>query len=403
MDVSAKASKKEKRRLEGLKEGSGKDRSGKGQLVSKKDGRGPAAAALPVAARKAALAAVQTAAEVQAVPVERTKRATLEKDDEPTKRKKDKTETLDADGRSTEAAVIVEGDIDSEGEEGAGERDEPELTLEEVEERCGRTMHKDPGDEAESAIAEGRRVYIANLPFSASDVQVRACFRGEITSIHWLTSRTMGFRGTGFLIFRSAAEAEAAVALTGSQLGGRAFTVDLAASTRPAPGSCVFVRNLPSEEWSLESVRRIFGSCGPILAIRLPKKGKAAIRFKDAASARAAAARDGEDRNGKKVRVLPANELADPGSGPEVERRRHRSGAAASVNAAAHTAGAQQPRPSPGEAEYRSAHAMRGGPRERAHSRQRRPRQTAAAAQGLQPAAGSSALAELRSRAVAEP
>lgn len=391
MDASAKASEKEARNQKGG--GVCKDKSGKKHSLgslSKKDGRGSTPAALlPAAARKAALAAVQTAAEVQAVPPVGKKRSSAENEDCESAQRKQKVKTLGAGGRSTEVAVILDGSIDSEGEEGAGETEDAEPTLEEIEERCGRTMHKDPCDEAESAIAEGRRVYVANLSFTASDAQIRELFRGQITSIHWLNSRTLGFRGTGFLTFRSAAEADAAIALSGSKLGGRAFTVDLAAPTKPEAGSCVFVRNLPSEEWSLESVRRIFSPCGPILAIRLPKKGKAAIRFKHAAAAAAAAARDGEDRKGKKVRVLPTEELMDPGTGAEAERRRQRSGAAASANAAAHAAGAHS-RPSLGEPEYRSAHAMRGGPRERAHSRQRRPRQPAAAPEGLQAAAAGS-------------
>jgi len=83
----------------------------------------------------------------------------------------------------------------------------------------------------------------------------------------------------------------------------------LAVGTAPEAKSCVFVRNLPNEEWKLEAVRRIFSPCGPILAIRLPKKGKAAIRFKTGEAAAAAAARDGEERAGKKLRVLLTSEV----------------------------------------------------------------------------------------------
>jgi RNA recognition motif-containing protein len=390
MDAPPKASKTEKKGTERKEKRDGTDKSSKKHSrlgsLSKKDGRGSGPAiAVPAGARKAAIAAVQTAAVVQPVHPEGQKRSMAENGgSEPAKRKKVKTPPP-----CTDQAVILDGDIDSEGEEGAGETEAAELTLEEVEERCGRTLHKDPCDEAELAIAEGRRVYVANLPFSTSDAQIQECFRGQITSIHWLTSRTLGFRGTGFLTFGSAAEADAAVALSGSRLGGRTFSIDRAAPTKPDAGSCVFVRNLPSEEWSLESVRRIFSPCGPILAIRLPKKGKAAIRFRHAAAAAAAVARDGEDVEGKKVRVLPADGLTDPETEAEVERRRQRSGAIASANAAAHAA-ATHSRPLTGEPEYRSAHAMRGGPRERAHSRQRRPRQAASAPEEAQVAAAGS-------------
>jgi len=183
----------------------------------KKDGR---EFAVETAARKAAMAAVTTAAEVQPAHVakaKKEKRAKPEGDaDELLKPKKKEKKEAGVSGE----AVIVEGDIDSEGEEGGGE-EAAKLTIEEAEARAGRTMHKDTREEADAAIAEGRRLYIANLPFSTSDAELRECFKGEITSIHWLTSKALGFRGTGFFTFSSAAEAEAGVLLSGSKLGGR--------------------------------------------------------------------------------------------------------------------------------------------------------------------------------------
>ncbi|EOD12515.1 hypothetical protein EMIHUDRAFT_120096 [Emiliania huxleyi CCMP1516] len=293
-------------------------------------------AALPASARRAAQSAVVTAAEVRKRPREETLSAKAPKLPEPPEH----SPAADA----SEAAAA----------------DQPKPSLEEAEAAAGRTMHKDSREAAEAAITQGRRVYVSNLPFSTSDEWVRTSF-SAVESIHWIAAKGSGFRGSGFLTFASAEAATEAGLLR----------------LRPLAASCVFVRNLPAEQWSLEAVRRIFEACGPPAAIRLPKKGKAAIRFKTAAAAAAAAARDGEEIGGRKValnpvRVLLTSALADPEAEAEEARRRARGGAAAAAR--------QEQLPAPptlGEPGYRSSHARRGGPRERAHSRQRRPRRTA--------------------------
>jgi len=306
-----------------------------------------AAAGLPASARRAAQSAVVTAAEVRKRPREETLSAKAPKLPEPPEH----SPAADA----SEAAAA----------------DQPKPSLEEAEAAAGRTMHKDSREAAEAAITQGRRVYVSNLPFSTSDEWVRTSF-SAVESIHWIAAKGSGFRGSGFLTFASAEAATEAVSWSGSEVGGRPITVELALGTAPLEQSCVFVRNLPAEQWSLEAVRRIFEACGPPAAIRLPKKGKAAIRFKTAAAAAAAAARDGEEIGGRKVRVLLTSALADPEAEAEEARRRARGGAAAAAR--------QEQLPAPptlGEPGYRSSHARRGGPRERAHSRQRRPRRTA--------------------------
>lgn len=336
--------------------------------------------ALPMAQRRAAMAAVTTAASVQpaapsAEKVKRKRAMLKEEAGEAKVKKTKKAKKAETEAgakkakRDTEEAVIIDGEIDSEGEEGADEAEE--LTLDEIEERAGRTRHRDSAVEVEAAISSGRRVYVANLPYSTSDEQIIDLFDGHIASVHWIVPKA-GFRGSGFLTFLTAAEAAAAVAKSGCSLGGRVVSIDMAAATAPEAESCVFVRNLPAAEWSLAAVRRAYAHCGPILAIRLPKKGKAAIRFKSADAAAAAAARDGEERGGKKVRILLTSSIADPGAKVEAEMRRSRPRPAGAAEIP------QQPAvPAQGENGYRSSHDRRGGPRERAHSRQRRPRQGA--------------------------
>ena len=85
----------------------------------------------------------------------------------------------------------------------AAAADQPKPSLEEAEAAAGRTMHKDSREAAEAAITQGRRVYVSNLPFSASDEWVRTSF-SAVESIHWIAAKGSGFRGSGFLTFASA-------------------------------------------------------------------------------------------------------------------------------------------------------------------------------------------------------
>jgi len=73
-----------------------------------------------------------------------------------------------------------------------------------------------------------KRIYVGNLPFSASDEEVRELFAeyGTVESVHMVTERDTGRpRGFGFVEMSSGGD-EAIRALNNHEMGGRNLTVN---------------------------------------------------------------------------------------------------------------------------------------------------------------------------------
>ncbi len=73
-----------------------------------------------------------------------------------------------------------------------------------------------------------KRIYVGNLPFSASDDEVRAKFEefGTVEEVHLVTDRDTGRpRGFGFVEMSAGAD-EAIQALHQTDMGGRALNVN---------------------------------------------------------------------------------------------------------------------------------------------------------------------------------
>jgi RNA recognition motif-containing protein len=73
-----------------------------------------------------------------------------------------------------------------------------------------------------------KRIYVGNLPFSASDDEVRELFAeyGTVDSVHMVTERDTGRpRGFGFVEMSSGGD-EAIRALNNHEMGGRNLTVN---------------------------------------------------------------------------------------------------------------------------------------------------------------------------------
>ncbi|MPZ98975.1 MAG: RNA-binding protein [Dehalococcoidia bacterium] len=90
--------------------------------------------------------------------------------------------------------------------------------------------------------SEGRsvRLYVGNLPFSTTDEDLRQLFEthGELVSANVVRDRDTGrSRGFGFVEFSSDDAAQAAMsALDGTDMGGRALTVNEARERRSGFG-----------------------------------------------------------------------------------------------------------------------------------------------------------------------
>lgn len=73
-----------------------------------------------------------------------------------------------------------------------------------------------------------KKIYVGNLPFSASEDQVRDLFsaHGDVTSVAIITDRETGRpRGFGFIEMESGAEA-AIETLNGTEMDGRSLNVN---------------------------------------------------------------------------------------------------------------------------------------------------------------------------------
>lgn len=85
------------------------------------------------------------------------------------------------------------------------------------------------------------KLYVGNLPFSASDDEVRALFEDAgctVTSVNLINDRETGRpRGFGFVETSSAEDAQKAIqALNGTDFGGRSLTVNEARSREGGGG-----------------------------------------------------------------------------------------------------------------------------------------------------------------------
>ena len=72
-------------------------------------------------------------------------------------------------------------------------------------------------------------IYVGNLPFSATEEQVRDLFaaHGEVQNVKFVMDRETGrFRGFGFVQMEDSGAAAAIEALDGKDFGGRALKVN---------------------------------------------------------------------------------------------------------------------------------------------------------------------------------
>jgi cold-inducible RNA-binding protein len=86
-----------------------------------------------------------------------------------------------------------------------------------------------------------KNLYVGNLPHSTTEAELRTLFEphGAIDKVSVVTDRETGrARGFGFVEMTNAGEAEKAIAaLNGTQLGGRALTVNEAKPKTDRPKS----------------------------------------------------------------------------------------------------------------------------------------------------------------------
>jgi RNA recognition motif-containing protein len=83
-----------------------------------------------------------------------------------------------------------------------------------------------------------KRIYIGNLPFSATEEEVRELFEeyGKVNSVNLITDRDTGrFRGFGFIEMEDADAVSAIKSLNGQDFGDRPLRVSEARDRQQKP------------------------------------------------------------------------------------------------------------------------------------------------------------------------
>jgi RNA recognition motif-containing protein len=113
----------------------------------------------------------------------------------------------------------------------------------------------------------GNRLYIGNLPFEATEKQIRQVVEGgtrKVTSVKIVTERETGrSRGFAFVDLENADQAQTAIAeLNGQDFGGRALVVNEAEDKGPKSGAG-FRSAFADKAHAKEHVKGGFGLRGP--------------------------------------------------------------------------------------------------------------------------------------------
>jgi RNA recognition motif-containing protein len=85
-----------------------------------------------------------------------------------------------------------------------------------------------------------KTIYVANLPFTASEAEVQSLFQkhGTVHSVKLITDRETGrFRGFGFVEMDDQTASQAIEALNGADFGGRNLQVNEARERKPRPNT----------------------------------------------------------------------------------------------------------------------------------------------------------------------
>jgi nucleolin len=187
------------------------------------------------------------------------------------------------------------------------------------------------GDAApvDNSEQESRSIFVGKLSWNVDNDRLAQEFAecGEVVSAHVQMDRNTGkSRGFGYVHFTTADAVQKALAMSGTEIDGRAINVDV--STPPdktrtrenrakafgdnasPPSSTLFIGNLAFSVVE-DSLWEVFGEYGDVKSIRLPedrdtgnKKGFGYVEFSDIEAAKKAyEACQGQEIDGRAIRV----------------------------------------------------------------------------------------------------
>jgi RNA recognition motif-containing protein len=115
----------------------------------------------------------------------------------------------------------------------------------------------------------GNRLYVGNLPFDATEKQIRSFVEAEgrkVMTIKIVADRETGrSRGFAFVDLENADQVQQAIAdLNGKDFGGRALVVSEAQDRGPMKGGSGFKSAFADKTHAKEHVKGGFGSRGPM-------------------------------------------------------------------------------------------------------------------------------------------
>eukprot|EP00931_Biecheleriopsis_adriatica_P115332 TRINITY_DN91138_c0_g1_i1.p1 TRINITY_DN91138_c0_g1~~TRINITY_DN91138_c0_g1_i1.p1 ORF type:complete len:619 (-),score=199.56 TRINITY_DN91138_c0_g1_i1:46-1875(-) len=237
--------------------------------------------------------------------------------------------------------------------------DDPETEADPDEADQGEDHQGHPEEEASADAVSATAVFVANMPYLATEQQLREFFEqhngtDKVETVRMHMTVAGKAKGTAVVSFADATAAKAAVALSGELLGDRELLIKAdergggkgkakgkgkgktkgkskARSSTATPeqdARSVIVKNLAFNA-SEANIGELFAGCGDINAVRIAKdsrsgrpKGFAVVEFSSEASLKEALARSGRELRGRAVRVeaVWTGEELDPSWVSKVEK-----------------------------------------------------------------------------------
>ncbi|KAI8604798.1 hypothetical protein EDD21DRAFT_190666 [Dissophora ornata] len=216
-------------------------------------------------------------------------------------------------------------DDEEDSKETSAASSDSESNKRKTEEVAAVSVKKTKTDDA-AAPAASANVFVGGLSWNVDNDWLRTEFAecGEILDVRVITDRDSGrSKGFAYVEFANAEGANAALALAGKEIDGRAIRVDLSESRPKKEAGAKSFNNAPTGDASdtlfvgnlsfnatEDDIRGAFAECGEIISIRLPTdretgqpKGFGYVQFSSVDEAKAAIAWNGSELAGRPCRL----------------------------------------------------------------------------------------------------
>jgi squamous cell carcinoma antigen recognized by T-cells 3 len=218
----------------------------------------------------------------------------------------------------------------------------------------------------------GNTLYVTNYPPAADESYIRDLFQpyGEIVSVRFPSLKANKHRRFCYVEFKISSQAHAALALNGQTKDELELTVAISNPAvkkerdnahSSAGGRAIFIGQLPFKATESD-IEEVFSQYGEIEKIRMPRdpenksrnKGICFITYADLTSAAAALAMNGQELQGRRLKVNMAKDDNKPGSNRGKSASASVNGGRSvspALNGNGAPSSAQQPKPNPTKAE----------------------------------------------------